>query len=121
MAWLQHRSFPFQVASVLALILLAESFGKGSNYPERHVEWELANIWKMADEAGESFGYQMPATVNPPNLEFARVRAEFERLDFNCVEVYRGIDTELFDAGIATFCSTDQPTEVIVARFERRK
>jgi hypothetical protein len=118
---LKHRSFSFQVASVLALILLAELFGDGSNYPESHVEWQLANIRKLADEAGESFGYQMPATVNPPSLDFARVRAEFEKLDFNCVEVHSGIDTELVAAGIATFCSTEQPTEVIVARFERRR
>jgi hypothetical protein len=120
MARLKHSLIPLQVAYVLALILLTELFGDRSNYPESHVEWQLANIRKLADEAGESFGYQMPATVNPPNLEFARVRAEFERLDFNCVEVHRGIDTELVDAGIATFCSTDQPTEVIVARLRRR-
>jgi 3-keto-L-gulonate-6-phosphate decarboxylase len=69
--------------------------------------------------------YSMPVGVPENGLfmfDFDRVKHELELLGYDCVEVHRGMDTELFDAGIAKIRALDEPpTEIIVARFDRRR
>jgi hypothetical protein len=100
---------------------LTETFGSRSDGEDE--EEELARLREFANAAGESFGYQMEALVTGlyPTLGFDRVRYELDLLGFDCTEIHRGIDQDLFAAGVANFCRDDHPTEVIVARFNRRR
>ncbi len=106
---------------IVALLGLSETFGRRTR--ENREQEQLAHLQQSAEKAGESLTYSMPA-VTPDNglflFDFDRVRQEMELLGFVCVETHRGIDRELFDAGIAKMYSLDKPTEIIVAKFDRR-
>jgi hypothetical protein len=106
---------------IVALMGLSETFGRRTR--EDLEQEQLADLRQSAEAAGESLTYSMPA-VTPENglflFDFDRVKQEMELLGFDCVEIHRGIDRDLFDAGIAPMCSLDQPTEIIVGKFDRR-
>jgi len=102
---------------------LADVFGRLTD--QEWEEQEMALLRESAEEAGESLTYDMLAVGSEhgmSHLDLDRVKQELDKFGFDCIEVYQGIDRELFDAGIAKMCSLDEPpSEIVVARFERRK
>jgi hypothetical protein len=109
---------------VIAVILgLSETFGRQTR--EEREQEQLASLQESAETAGESLTYSMPVVVPENELflfDFDRVKRELDLLGYDCVEVNRGMDTELFDAGVAKVRALDhEPTEMIVARFDRRR
>jgi hypothetical protein len=102
---------------------LSETFS--SRTREDREQEQLASLRESAEAAGESLTYSMPAFVPKNELflfDFDRVKRELDSLGYDCVELNQGMDTELFDAGIGKVRALDhEPTEIIVARFDRRR
>jgi hypothetical protein len=109
-----------RLALITVALGLAEVFGGKSD--DGYEEEELRRLRELAEGAAESFGWQMPASATGgfPVLDFDRVRSELDLLGFDCTEIHRGIDQDLFESGVRNVWSGDPPTEVIVARVERR-
>lgn len=112
---------PVWLGMVCSWMVLAETFGTRSR-AELEAEF-LADLNETADGACQSFKYQTPVVPNPhfPIQNLERVQHEYDLLGFDCVEVHRGIGRDLTESGIGYGYSLDHPTEVHVARFERRK
>jgi hypothetical protein len=94
----------------------------------RGIDWDLERLRMIADRVPRTFAYTVPAQWDSgevhgmPVLGFNRIREEFDALGYDCVEAHRGIERELFDAGLSnSYCLDDETREVIVGRFQRRE
>jgi hypothetical protein len=117
--------YPYSILllCVISVIVgLSENFGKRTR-DEREQE-QLARLRELAQAAGDFLTYSVPAVVPENGLflfDFYRVEHELSLLGYDCVEVHRGVDSDFLDAGIAKIRSIDEPKEIIVGRFERRR
>lgn len=119
---MNYPSFMIQLSVISVVLGLADVFGRKTR--EEREQEQLDHLRDSTETAGKSLTYSMPAVVPENGLylfDFDRVKQELDLLGYDCVEVDQGLETELFDAGIAKICSLDEPTEIIVARFDRRR
>lgn len=89
-----------------------------------HRDRELDTL-REATRNRDRFWYSMPSSWESgqsglfPVMTFDERRQEFDKLGFDCVEIHRGFEKELFEAGKIHGYDHDNK-EVIVARFVRR-
>jgi hypothetical protein len=122
MGRLKYPYLAFWVCVISVLLGLSETFGNRTRDEREHEQ--LASLRESAEAAGETLTYSLPAVVPESELflfDFDRVEHELSLLGYDCVEIHRGMDTKLFDAGIAKVRSLGEPTEIIVGKFERRR
>ena len=107
--------------AILFALLLAETFDR-SGRSFREVELDFL---RKIDPGTDSFWYSMPIAkesgegIGFSGLSFEERCREYTNLGFDCVEVHRGFEKELFDAGISHYYD-EANNEVIKARFVRR-
>jgi hypothetical protein len=100
---------------------VVSNFGKGGRSTK---DWEIETIRQQAHDV-DFFWCSVPSEWESDQsgllgrLTFSERCQEYDRLGFDCVEVHRGREQELFDSGEIPACSRENQ-DVIVGYFVRR-
>lgn len=122
MKWLVRYGW---VTAALASLALAEMFrvrDKPFEPGEREREW----LEELLSSSPDEFWYSVSAASDSgsvrgvPVWTFDQYKDELQSLGYDCAEIHRGVDRDLFEQGVIKSCNADKPEEIVAGRFVRR-